>query len=50
MRLIDADAFDRDLASHEFSAALNEAASAGRITQAGAETAQQECREGGNNR
>lgn len=26
MRLIDADAFDRDLASHEFSAALNEAA------------------------
>lgn len=26
MRLIDADAFDRALASHEFSAALNEAA------------------------
>ena len=25
MRLIDADAFDRDLANHEFSAALNEA-------------------------
>ena len=31
MRLIDADAFDRALANHEFSAALNEAASNDRV-------------------
>lgn len=29
MRLIDADAFDRDLCNHKFTAALNEAADAG---------------------